>query len=106
MRMFLDGVQKMTGALARPDLAAVVEFAPGMGQTIVHEVPPALRAKLSQIFYQLGFLVHRDFDQIALDANGLQDVSRSRNQLPATAAQMRQLPRDLQIQDPIHPESH
>ena len=84
MRLFLDGVQKMTGALAQSDMAAVAEAARGMGQKMVHEVPPALRAKLPQEFRQLGFSVHREFDQIALDAGSLKDVSYSLGQLSAT----------------------
>ncbi len=84
MRMFLDGVQKMTGALGGQDMSAAAAAARSMGQKMVHEVPPALRAKLPMEFRQLGFSVHRDFDQIALDADSLKDVSTSLNQLSAT----------------------
>ena len=84
MRMFLAGVQKMTGALGQQDMPAVAEAARGMGQKMVHEVPPALRAKLPMEFRQLGFSVHGDFDQIALDADSLKDVSYSLSQLSAT----------------------
>ena len=84
MRMFLDGVQKMTGALGKQDMPGAAESARGMGQKMVHEVPPELRAKLPLEFRQLGFSVHRDFDQIALDADSLKDVSFSLNQLSAT----------------------
>jgi hypothetical protein len=84
MRLFLDGVEKMTGALGRQDMSAVAEAAHGMGQKMTHDVPPALRAKLPPAFRQLGFSVHRDFDQIALDADSLKDVSHSLNQLSAT----------------------
>jgi hypothetical protein len=84
MRMFLGGVQTMTDALGRQDMPAVAEAARGLGQKMVHEVPPALRAKLPQEFRQLGFSVHRDFDQIALDAESMKDVSHSLGQLSAT----------------------
>jgi len=84
MRMFLGGVQQMTGALARQDMAAAAEAASGLGQKMVHEVPPALRAKLPPEFRQLGFSVHRDFDQMALDAAALKDVGHTLNQLSAT----------------------
>ncbi|OZA22678.1 MAG: hypothetical protein B7X93_12685 [Hydrogenophilales bacterium 17-61-9] len=106
MRMFLDGVQKMTGALARPDMAAVAQIARGMGQKMVHEVPPALRAKLPQEFRQLGLSVHREFDQIALDAGSLQDVSHSLNQLSATLQKCVSCHATYQIQTPIHADSH
>jgi hypothetical protein len=84
MRMFLAGVQKMTGALGQQDMPAVAEAARGMGQKMVHEVPPALRAKLPMEFRQLGASVHGDFDQIAMDAESLKDVSYSLGQLSAT----------------------
>lgn len=84
MRLFLGGVQKMTDALGRQDMASAAEAARGMGQKMVHEVPPALRAKLPMEFRQLGFSVHRDFDQIAMDADSLKDVSTTLNQLSAT----------------------
>ena len=53
MRQFLGGVQKMTGALARQDMQEAAGAARGMGQKMVHEVPPALRAKLPLEFRQL-----------------------------------------------------
>jgi hypothetical protein len=84
MRRFLDGIQKMTAALGRQDMPAAAEAARGMGQVMVHEVPPALRAKLPLEFRQLGSSVHRDFDQIALDAGSLKDVGYSLGQLSAT----------------------
>jgi hypothetical protein len=84
MRMFLAGVQQMTGALGRQDMPAAAEAARGMGRGMVHEVPPVLRAKLPQEFRQLGFSVHSEFDQIALDADSLKDVSHSLDQLSAT----------------------
>lgn len=106
MRLFLDGVQKMTGALAKPDMAAVAETARGMGQKLVHEVPPALRAKLPQEFRQLGASVHREFDQIALDADSLQDASHSLNQLSATLKKCVSCHATYQIQTPILNDTH
>jgi hypothetical protein len=84
MRLFLDGVQKMTAALGKQDMPATAQAARALGQVMVHEVPPALRAKLPMEFRQLGFAVHREFDQIALDAESLKDVSHSLGQLSAT----------------------
>lgn len=84
MRLFLDGVQKMTGSLGKQDMQATAEAARNMGQKMVHEVPPALRAKLPQEFRQLGAAVHGGFDQMALDAETLKDVSYTLNQLSAT----------------------
>ncbi len=106
MRLFLDGVQIMTGALAKPDMAAVAQAARGMGQKMVHEIPPALRAKLPQEFRQKGFSVHRDFDQIALDADSLQDVSHSLNQLSATLQKCVSCHATYQIQTPYLNDHH
>jgi len=100
MRMFLDGVEKMTGALGRQDMPALAEAARNLGQKMVHEVPPALRAKLPQEFRQLGFSVHRDFDQIALDAESMKDVSYSLNQLSATLQKCVACHASYQIQAP------
>jgi hypothetical protein len=84
MRLFLGGIGQLSGALGRQDMAAVTEAARAMGLKLAHEMPPALREKLPQDFRQLGASVHRDFDQIALDADSLGDVSHSLSQLSAT----------------------
>ena len=106
MRLFLDGVQRMTGALAKPDMAAAAEAARGMGQKMVHELPPALRAKLPQEFRQLGFSVHREFDQIALDADSLKDVSYSLNQLSDTLKKCVSCHATYQIQTSVTKDTH
>lgn len=84
MRLFLVGVEKLTGALAREDMAAVATEARELGVKMTHEVPPALREKLPQAFRQLGFTVHRDFDALALDAESVKDPRHSLQQLSAT----------------------
>ena len=84
MRLFLVGVEKITGALAREDMAAVAAEARELGVKMTHEVPPALREKLPQGFRQLGFTVHREFDALALDAESMKDPRHSLQQLSAT----------------------
>lgn len=106
MRMLLDGVQKMTAALGRQDMPAVAEAARGMGQKMAHEVPPALRAKLPQEFRQLGFSVHREFDQIALDAESLKDVSYSLKQLSSTLQKCVACHATYQIRAPLSSAAH
>lgn len=101
MRLFLDGVQKMTGALGRQDMTAAAAAARGLGQKMVHALPPPLRAKLPPAFRQLGFSVHRDFDQIALDAENLKDVSTSLNQLSATLQKCASCHATYQIGTPV-----
>jgi hypothetical protein len=68
---------------------------------MAHEVPPALRAKLPLEFRQLGSSVHREFDQIALDADGLKDVSYSLNQLSATLQKCVACHATYQIRSPM-----
>ncbi len=106
MRMFLDGVQNMTAALGRQDMQGTADAARGMGMKMVHEVPPALRDKLPLEFRQLGFSVHREFDQIALDAEGLKDVSYSLNQLSATLQKCVSCHARFQIQAPVLNDKH
>ena len=106
MRMFLSGVQAMTGALSQQDMPAAAAAARGMGQAMVHEVPPALRAKLPPEFRQLGFSVHRDFDQIALDAESMKDVSHTLSQLSATLQKCVACHAGYQIQSPLHSAVH
>ena len=106
MRLFLGGVQKMTDALGRQDMPAAAEAARGMGKKMVHEVPPALRAKLPMEFRQLGFSVHRDFDQIALDAESMKDVSTTLNQLSATLQKCVSCHATYQIRTPALDSGH
>lgn len=68
MRLLLEGVQAITAGLEKDDLAAVATAARGLGTGMSGEVPPALITKLPLEFKTLGLSVHRDFDQIALDA--------------------------------------
>lgn len=106
MRTFLDGVQKVTDALAREDMSAVAHAARSMGQKLTHEVPPALRAKLPMEFRQMGSAVHREFDQIALDAESLKDVRYSLNQLSVTLQKCVSCHATYQIQSPLLNAAH
>lgn len=106
MRLFLDGVGTMTGALGKQDMQATAAAARGMGMKMVHEVPPALRAKLPMEFRQLGFSVHRDFDQIAMDADSLKDVSHTLNQMSATLQKCVSCHAAYQIRSPLNDDKH
>lgn len=52
-------------------------------------------------FRQLGFSVHRDFDQIALDAESLKDVSYSLSQLSGTLKKCVSCHATYQIRTPM-----
>jgi hypothetical protein len=83
MRGFLSGIQTLTTALTQEDMKTVAATARSLGRAATHEVPPALMAKLPLEFKQLGFSVHGDFDQIALDAESLADPKHTLAQLGA-----------------------
>ncbi len=83
MRAFLTGLQGMTAALTQEDMKTVAATARSLGRAATHEVPPALMAKLPLEFKQLGFSVHGDFDQIALDAESLGDPKHTLAQMGA-----------------------
>jgi hypothetical protein len=87
-------------------MPAVAAAARDLGQKMTHEVPPALRAKLPQEFRQLGFSVHREFDQIALDAESLKDVSYSLGQLSATLQKCVNCHATYQIRTPLLDAGH
>lgn len=106
MRLFLGGVGQLSGALGRQDMAGAAEAASALGPKLAHEVPPALRAKLPQDFRQLGASVHRDFDQIALDAGSLGDVSHSLGQLSATLQKCVACHAAYQIRTPAFNDRH
>jgi len=84
MHLFLDGVRKMTAALGQQDMAATAAAARPLGMKMAQTMPPALRAKLPLEFRQMGGPLHADFDQMALDAESLKDVSYTLMQLSGT----------------------
>ena len=106
MRLFLDGVQKMTDALSKQDMQASADAARNLGLKMVHEVPPSLRAKLPLEFKQLGASVHGEFDQMAMDAESLKDVSYSLSQLSATLKKCVSCHTMYQIQAPVLNDHH
>jgi hypothetical protein len=83
MRMFLEGLQAIAAGLEKDDLAAVASAARALGAKMTGDVPPALMTKLPIEFKTLGLSVHRDFDQIALDAEGLGMPNHTLGQLSA-----------------------
>ncbi|TCV84146.1 hypothetical protein [Sulfurirhabdus autotrophica] len=106
MRQFLSGVQLMTDAFARDDAKALANAARSLGKAAVHEVPPALRAKLPAEFKQLGFSVHNEFDQIAMDAESMGDMKHSMTQLASTLQKCVACHTIYQIQNEPYPALH
>jgi hypothetical protein len=86
MRHFLRGIEQIARALAQPDMGSIATTARSLGRQATHQVPPAVRQKLPQEFRALGFSVHSDFDQIALDAESMGDPKHTLVQLADTLA--------------------
>lgn len=81
MRGFLSAVQQITDALARQDMKAAAVAARSVGSVATHDMPVSLKQALPLEFKQLGFSVHHDFDQLAMDAESIGDVRHSMTQM-------------------------
>lgn len=81
MRGMLEGIQLVTAGLANDDLKAVAEAARPQGMHVMHGIPGSLRNKLPMEFKQLGMGMHKDFDQMALDAESLGDAKHTLRQV-------------------------
>jgi cytochrome c553 len=84
MRALLSGTQKILDALYREDMAAVASHARSLGMGMAHKGEDHLRAVLPREFMHLGMAVHKDFDQIAADAESLKDPKHTLQQLSAS----------------------
>ena len=84
MRQFLSGLQQISDALSRDDMDSVARVARTLGSPMTRHVPADLKQALPERFRKLGFSVHRDFDQIALDAESLGDGKHTLSQLGNT----------------------
>ena len=71
MREFVVALQAVAGGLARDDMKAVAKASRAMGTARAHDVPVAMMGKLPLEFKTLALGLHRDFDTIAMDADGI-----------------------------------
>ncbi len=85
MRGLLTSSQTILEAALSNDLPRAAHAARAAGMGEVEHIPPEIKGpligKLPLEFKQLGFSVHRDFDQIALDAESLGDRDHTLRQL-------------------------
>ncbi len=81
MRALLAGTQNILSALARDDMAEVARHARPLGTGMAHKGEDHMQAVLPQEFMQLGMSVHKDFDQIAADAESLKNPKHTLKQL-------------------------
>lgn len=81
MRAFLTSVQQINQGLSENNMALVAEYARKSGKAAQGEVPGTLVGKLPLQFKKLGSDTHRKFDQLAMDAEDLEDEKHSLEQL-------------------------
>ncbi len=81
MRTFLQSVQQITDAITHDDMERVVVAARKSGLSAQRAVPGSLVGKLPLSFKQLGFDTHSKFDELALDAESLEDPGHAQSQL-------------------------
>jgi cytochrome c553 len=81
MRALLSGTRNILAALSTDDMAAVSKYARPLGLGMAHKAEDHLKGVLPREFMQLGMSLHRDFDQIAADAESRQDPKLTLRQL-------------------------
>ena len=103
MRALLTGTQNILDALIREDMAAVARYAGSLGMGMVHKAEDHLKAILPKEFMQLGMSVHKDFDQIASDAESLKDPKHTLRQLSESMKKCVACHADYQIRIKVRP---
>lgn len=86
MRVLLAGTRNILGALSTDDMASVSKFASSLGTGMAHKPEDHLKGALPKEFMQLGMSLHRDFDQIAADAESQKDPKLTLRQLSDSMA--------------------
>lgn len=81
MRGFLESVQAILDGISRDDMKAVSAAASQSGFAGQGGAPATLRAKLPMAFKQLGMGTHKAFDQLAMDAEAMEDGEQVIKQL-------------------------
>lgn len=81
MRAFLISLQQITKGVADNNMKLVADYSRKAGKAAQAEMPGSLAAKLPRQFRQLGFDTHAKFEQLAMDADDLEDAQHSLSQL-------------------------
>ena len=81
MRSFLTSVQQISKGISENDMKLVAQFARKSGKSAQAEVPGTLMGKLPLPFKRLGGDTHKKFDQLAMDAEDLEDGAHALEQL-------------------------
>ena len=109
MRTLLSGTQNILDAVLREDMAAVARYARSLGMGMAHKAEDHLKAVLPKEFMQLGMSVHKDFDQIAIDAESLKDPKHTLRQLSESMKKCNACHAGYQIrvkEQPAQPGTH
>ncbi|TXI16441.1 MAG: hypothetical protein E6Q62_11555 [Nitrosomonas sp.] len=86
MRALLSGTRNILAALSTDDMASVSKYASSLGMGMAHKPEDHLKGALPKEFMQLGMSLHRDFDQIAADAQSQKDPKLTLRQLSGSMA--------------------
>ncbi len=97
MHLFLDGVGRITAAIAKADMQAVAAVARPLGPQMSHTMPASLRGKLPMPFREHAQGLHGAFAEMALDAESLNDPNHALAQLAATLQKCSACHRTYQI---------
>lgn len=83
MRGFLSSIQQINQGISENNMKLVAESARRSGKAAQGVVPGTLVGKLPIQFKKLGGDTHKRFDQLAMDAEDLEDGSHTLEQLSA-----------------------
>ena len=81
MRAFLSSIQQINQGLSQNDMALVAASARKSGNAARAGVPGSLVGKLPIEFKKLGGDTHAKFDQLAMDAEDMEDNNHTMQQL-------------------------
>ena len=81
MRAFLSSIQQISQGISDDNMKLVAESARSSGKAAQTGMPGTLVGKLPLEFKKLGGDTHAKFDQLALDAEDMEDSSHAMEQL-------------------------
>jgi hypothetical protein len=77
MRGFLNSTQKIIQAISENNMPSAVIAAKAVGRDAQQKVPATLVGKLPIAFKKLGFDTHAKFDELAMDAEDMEDKEQT-----------------------------
>ncbi|MEO5658174.1 MAG: hypothetical protein ABIQ90_00045 [Polaromonas sp.] len=102
MRKYLVGLQATIEALARDDMQAASAAARMMGSVNLYDIKLMFPNKASIEFHELAFQVHRDFDNIAKDAETKKDAKLMLTQMGTVMKKCTYCHETYRLQDMAH----